>query len=219
MFILTAHCVCTLKNLGSCGMIEHDSVLCTGWIGKWSNFVAESQGIFEYPGADFQVKHDPIHIHQLRCLAISWMMTQTFTNGEWLEITISIHEQNWLFSDQTFQISKMEVQKLVFFFKGVVLLKTLLNQTGSPRVHYQQNTHRFKKKILSGKLVFRCKLRELITLNFWPCLKKKKIVLPTSFNRFVGQPEGILEMMNWWYERKKSHTGHTSSPEFGGILK
>jgi len=79
------------------------------------------------------------------------MMNQTFTNGEWLEITISIHEQNWLFSDQTFQIPKMEVQNPSVFFKGVLLLKTLLNQTGSQRVHYQQNTDRFKQKILSGK--------------------------------------------------------------------
>ena len=82
---------------------------------------------------------------------MSWMMNQTFTNGEWLEITISIHEQNWLFSDQAFQIPKMEVQKPSVFFKGVLLLKTLLNQTGSQRVHYQQNTDRFKQKILSGK--------------------------------------------------------------------
>ena len=101
-------------------------------------------------------------------------MNQTCTNGEWLEITISIHEQNWLFSDQTFQIFKMEVQKPCVFFKGVLLLKTLLNQTGSQRVHYQQNTHRFKKKILSGKFVFRCKLRELTTLNFWPCLQTER---------------------------------------------
>ena len=173
MFISRAHCVWTLKILASCRMIEHDSVLCTGWIGKWSNFVAESQGIFEYPGADFQVKHDPIHIHQLRCLAISWMMTQTFTNGEWLEITISIHEQNWLFSDQTFQISKMEVQKLVFFSRVYCCWKPFWikqDLKGYTTNKTPTDLKRFKKKIFSGKLVFRCKLRELITLNFWPCL-------------------------------------------------
>ena len=94
--------------------------------------------------ADFQVKHDPIHIHQF------WMMNQTFTNGEWLEITISIHEQNWLLSDHTFQIPKMEVQKPTVFFKGL-LLKTLLNQTESPRVHYQEDPFRkvgFQMQIL-----------------------------------------------------------------------
>ena len=51
--------------------------------------------------------------------------------------------------------------------------------------------HRFKQKILSGKLDFRCKLQEIANLNFCPCHRLKKNVPPTSFNRFVGQPEGI----------------------------
>ena len=152
----------------------------------------------------------PIHIHQLRCLAISWMMTQTFTNGEWLEITISIHEQNWLLSDQTFQIPKMEVQKPSVFSRGL-LLKTLLNQTGSQRVHYQQNTHRFKKKILSGKFVFRCKLWELTTLNFWPCLLKRKMIsLLLSTRLLVNQKES----KRWWTDdtrKKQSYQSYLKS--------
>ena len=149
---------------------------------KWSNFFAESV-------ADFQVKHDPIHIHQLRCLAISWMMTQTFTNGEWLEITIRIHEQNWLFSHQTFQIPKMEVQKPIVFsgvycwkpcwikqdLKGYTTNKT---PTDLKRRSFQEN------KISDAN----CE-----SWSHWISDRalKRKDVLPTSFNRVVGQPEGI----------------------------
>ena len=63
---------------------------------KWSENLAESTGFSEYPGADFQVKQ-PLHFTSYP-IHIRWMMKQTFTNGECLEITISIHLRKLLFT-------------------------------------------------------------------------------------------------------------------------
>ena len=66
------------------------------WKKKWSENLAESTGFSEYPGADFQVK-PPLHFTSYP-IHIRWMMNQTFTNGEWFEITISIHLRKLLFT-------------------------------------------------------------------------------------------------------------------------
>ena len=131
----------------------------------------------------------PIHIHQLRCLAISWMMNQTFTNGEWLEITISIHEQNWLFSHQTFQIPKMEVQK-PSVFSGVYCWKPCWIKQDLKGYTTNKTPTDLKRRSFQESWLSDANCESWSHWIYDRALKRKD-VLPTSFNRFVGQPEGI----------------------------
>ena len=92
-----------------------------------------------------------------------------------------------------------------------IIVKTLLNQTGSPRVHYQEDPFR---KVRFQMQIVRANHSEFLTMP----LKRKMFSLLLSTGLLVNQKES----KRWWTDdtrKKKSHTSHTSSPEFGGFFK
>ena len=144
--------------------------------------------------ADFQVKHVELQLvpnSHPPIKMLGYELDDEPNLYEWgmVGITISIHEQDWLLSDQTFQIPKMEVQKpsvfsRVYCWKPCWIKQDLKGYTTN-KTPTDLNRRSFQESSFSDA---NCE-----SWSHWNSDRafKKKDDLPTSFNRSVGQPEGI----------------------------